>query len=77
MKMHELNAAELKEVNGGSLLSSGDSTSQGGILGNLGIGNLLSFGQASQNGSDYQASSFSLGNGISTSIGGIISQLTK
>lgn len=73
MKMQELNYTELQEVNGGSLLG-GASTSggQGGLLGSLGIDNLLSFQQGSKNGDQAQASSFSLGNGITSSLGGIL-----
>lgn len=77
MKMHELNEVEMKEVNGGSLFNSGDSSSNSGIGGSLGIGNLLSFSQASQNGDDKQASSFSLGNGINLDLAGIFNQMTQ
>lgn len=77
MKTQELNAAELKEVNGGSIFNSGDSANQSGIAGMLGVGNLLSFSQASQNGDDWQQSSFSLGNGISTDLGSMLSQITR
>ena len=68
MKMQELNNTELLEVNGGS---SSNSSTQGGILGSLGIGNLLSFGTESQNGDQSSASAFSLGNGIKSSLGGV------
>jgi bacteriocin-like protein len=75
MKMQELNNTELQEVNGGSIFGGNDtSSSQSGILGSLGIGNLLSFGSASQNGDQSSASAFSLGNGISSSLGGIFGQ---
>jgi bacteriocin-like protein len=75
MKMQELNNTELQEVNGGSLLGGNDnSSSQGGLLGSLGIGNLLSFQSASQNGDQSQSTSFSLGNGITSSLGGIFGQ---
>lgn len=77
MKTQELNLNELREVNGGSLLGSGDSSSNSGLTGMLGIGNLLSFSQASQNGDDKQASSFSLGNGINLDLGSMFSQLTQ
>jgi hypothetical protein len=77
MKTQELKAAELKEINGGSILNSGDSSSSSGIGGALGIGNLLSFSQASQDGDDAQASSFSLGNGINTDVASMFDQLTK
>jgi hypothetical protein len=68
MKMHELNAAELQEVNGGT---SSNSSSEGGILGSLGIGNLLSYSSSSKNGDQSQSTSFSLGNGISSAVGGM------
>jgi len=74
MKMQELNHTELQEVNGGSLLGLGgndSSSSQGGILGSLGIDNLLSYSSASKNGDQSSSSSFSLGNGIMSSLGGI------
>lgn len=77
MKTQELNLNELKEINGGSLLGSGDSSSSSGLTGILGIGNLLSFSQASQNGDDKQASSLSIGNGVGLDLGGFISQLTR
>lgn len=77
MKTQELNLQELKEINGGSLLNSGDSSSSSGIGGALGIGNLLSFSQASQNGDDWQASSFSLGNGINLDVAQMAHQLTE
>lgn len=75
MKMQELSHTELQEVNGGSLLGLGGantSAGQGGLLGSLGIDNLLSFQQASQNGDQAQGSSFTLGNGIQSSLGGIL-----
>lgn len=75
MKMQELNNAELQEVNGGSIFGGNDSSSSNsGLLGNLGIGNLLSFSSSSQNGDQSRSSSFSLGNGITSSLGGIFSQ---
>ncbi|MEO3407657.1 bacteriocin-type signal sequence-containing protein [Mucilaginibacter gossypiicola] len=75
MKMQELNHTELQEVNGGSLLGLGGANTSGGesgLLGSLGISNLLSFQQGSQNGDQAQASSFTLGNGITSSLGGIL-----
>ncbi|QXV65984.1 hypothetical protein FPZ42_17075 [Mucilaginibacter achroorhodeus] len=77
MKMQEMNLAELQEVNGGSIFGNNSSSSQGGLLGSLGIGNLVSFGSESQNGDQHSASSFSLGNGIDTSLGGIFSKGTS
>lgn len=78
MKMQEMNAAELQEVNGGSIFGGNDSSSSSsGLLGSLGIGNLLSFQSASQNGDQSKASSFSLGNGITSSLGGIFNQGSK
>jgi hypothetical protein len=77
MKTQELNLNEMREINGGSLLGSGDSSSNSGLGGALGIGNLLSFSQASQDGDDRQASSFSLGNGINLDAIGILNQMTE
>jgi bacteriocin-like protein len=83
MKMQELNHTELQEVNGGALLGGllgGDnstSSSQGGILGSLGIGNLLSYQSASKNGDQATATSFSLGNDITSSLGGIFGNSQK
>jgi len=77
MKTQELNAKELKAINGGGLLGSNDSSSDSSLIGSLGIGNLLSFQQASQDGDEYQASSFSLGNGINLNLGGMFKQLTQ
>ncbi|OOQ58761.1 hypothetical protein [Mucilaginibacter pedocola] len=79
MKMQELNNAELLEVNGGSIFGGNDSssTSNSGLLGNLGIGNLLSFQTASQDGDESSASSLSIGNGITSSLGGIFGQTSS
>lgn len=75
MKMQELNNTELREVNGGSIFGGNDSSSsESGLLGNLGIGNLLSFSSSSQNGDQSKSSSFSLGNGITSSLGGLFNQ---
>jgi bacteriocin-like protein len=72
MKMQEMNYTELQEVNGGSIFGGNDSSSSNsGLLGGLGIDNLLSFQSASQNGDQSKASSFTLGNGITSSLGGI------
>ncbi|MFD0751880.1 hypothetical protein ACFQZS_17130 [Mucilaginibacter calamicampi] len=79
MKMQELNNAELQEVNGGSIFGGNDSSSssESGLIGNLGVGNLLSFQSASRDGDESSASSFSLGNGITASLGGILNQLSS
>lgn len=74
MKMHELNETQLQEVNGGSLFGTDSSTSQSGLSGILNIGNLLSSQSASQNGDQASASSFSIGNGITSSLGSIFGQ---
>jgi bacteriocin-like protein len=74
MKTQELNAKELMEINGGGLFG-GDSSSSSGLAGGLGIGNLLSFGTASQDGDEASASTFSLGNGISASLEKITSSV--
>jgi hypothetical protein len=74
MKTQELNAKELMEINGGGLFG-GDSASQSGLAGGLGIGNLLSFSTASQDGDESSASSLSLGNGISASLSQITNSL--
>ncbi|GAB3924105.1 hypothetical protein [Mucilaginibacter myungsuensis] len=75
MKTQELNSQELKAINGGGLFD--DSSSNSGLMGSLGIGNLLSFSQASQDGDEKQASSLSLGNGIGLDLGSMFSQLTQ
>ncbi|GAB3924109.1 hypothetical protein [Mucilaginibacter myungsuensis] len=75
MKTQELKNAELKEVNGGGLFD--DSASNSGVAGSLGIGNLLSFSQASQDGDEAQASNFSAGNGIGLDLGSVFSKITK
>jgi hypothetical protein len=77
MKMQELNVAELQEVNGGSIFGNSTSSSDSGLLGSVGIGNLLSYQTASKNGDQETASSFSLGNGITSSLGGIFGQGSK
>lgn len=77
MKMQDLNAMELSEVNGGSLLGLGgndSSSSQGGLFGSLGIDNLLSYQSESKNGDQSRSTSLSLGNGILGSLGGIFGQ---
>ncbi len=77
MKTQELNLNELKEINGGGLFGNSDSSSDSSLIGSLGIGNLLSFSQASQDGDEYQASSFSLGNGINLDLGSMFKQITQ
>ncbi|OOQ58758.1 hypothetical protein [Mucilaginibacter pedocola] len=66
----ELSKEELEQTNGGS--DSASSTNSG-LLGNIGIGNLASGGTASQDGDEASASHFSLGNGITGDLGGILS----
>jgi hypothetical protein len=68
MKTQELNAQELREINGGSFLGGSDGSSNSGLGLGLGIGNLLSFSSASKDGDRESASSFSIGNNISTSL---------
>jgi|GEM_PF-1387503 len=75
MKTQELNLKELNEINGGGLFN--DSSSNSGLAGSLGIGNLISFSQASQDGDEYQASSFSAGNGIGLDLGSMFSKITQ
>lgn len=64
----EMTQKELEETNGGNSTSA----AQSGLAGDLGIGNLASFSSSSQNGDQSRSSSFSLGNGIDTSLGGIL-----
>jgi len=75
MKTQELNLKELNEINGGGIFD--DSSSNGGLVGGLSIGNLLSFSQASRDGDEQQASAFSLGNGIGLNLGSVFNQLTQ
>lgn len=77
MKTKKLSKKELKETNGGSLLNSGDSSSSNALGGSLGIGNLLSTSQSSQNGDDSQSSSFSAGNGINLDAAQISKKMTE
>jgi hypothetical protein len=77
MKTQKLKKDDLKEVNGGSILNSGDSSSSSGLGGALGIDNLASYDQASQDGDDSQASSFSAGNGINTDAASIANKMTR
>jgi bacteriocin-like protein len=64
----KLTQKELKEINGGNSTSA----NQSGLIGDLGIGNLASFSSSSQNGDQSSSSSFSAGNDIDTSLGGIL-----
>lgn len=68
MKTQELNEKELREINGGSIFGSSDGSSNSGLAGGLGIGNLLSFSNSSTDGDRSQSSSFSLGNNIGVSL---------
>jgi hypothetical protein len=73
MKTQDLNAAELREINGGSILGGSDGSNQSGLAGSLGIDNLLSFATQSQDGDESSATGFSLGNGITADL----SKITK
>ncbi len=75
MKMQELNQNELKSVNGGGLFSNDDSSNSGGILGTIGIGNLLSYENASQDGDEATWNSGSIGNGINLNLGGMFDNM--
>ena len=75
MKLQELNQEELNAINGGGLFGNSDSSNSGGLLGSIGIGNLLSFSSYSKDGDEEQASSFSLGNGINLDLGGMFDSL--
>lgn len=77
MKFQELNQNETTEVNGGGLFGNSDSSNSGGLLGNIGIGNLLSFSTSSQDGDESSSSSFSLGNGINLDLGGVFNSLNS
>ncbi|GAA3970999.1 hypothetical protein GCM10022246_24390 [Pedobacter ginsengiterrae] len=75
MKMQELNLNEMKEINGGGIFGNNDSASSGGLGGSLGIGNLLSFSNSTQDGDESSNTSFSLGNNIGGSLAGIFDSL--
>ncbi|MES2455681.1 MAG: hypothetical protein V4594_09085 [Bacteroidota bacterium] len=77
MKLQELNQEELNTVNGGGLFNNSDSASNGGILGSIGIGNLLSASSYSKDGDEESASSTSIGNGINLDLGGVFNSLTS
>ncbi|MES2829713.1 MAG: hypothetical protein V4687_16265 [Bacteroidota bacterium] len=75
MKLQELNQEELNAINGGGLFDSSDSSSNGGILGAIGIGNLLSTESYSKDGDEESWSSTSLGNGINLDLGGLFNSM--
>lgn len=77
MKMQDLNLTEMKEINGGGLFGNNNSSSNGGLLGSIGIGNLLSFQTASKDGDEASASSLSIGNNIGGSLAGLFDSLSK
>lgn len=78
MKLQELNATEMKEINGGGLFSSNsDSQSSNGFAGSLGIGNLFSSSSHSSNGDQSSSSSYSAGNGIDLNLGGIFESMSR
>jgi len=77
MKVQELNLTEMKEINGGGLFGGNDSANSGGLLGSIGIGNLLSFQTASQDGDEASASSLSIGNNIGGSLAGLFDSLNS
>jgi hypothetical protein len=75
MKLQELNREELNAINGGGLFGNNDSSNSGGLMGSIGIGNLLSFSSHTKDGDEEQMSSFSLGNGINLDLGGMFDSL--
>lgn len=75
MKLQELNLNEMKDINGGGLFGNNDSSNSGGLVGNLGIGNLLSFQSQTQDGDEASASAFSLGDNINLNLGGVFDSL--
>ena len=77
MKLQELNLNEMKEINGGGLLGGNDSANSGGLLGSIGIGNLLSFSNETQDGDESSKTSVSLGNNIGGSLQGLFQSLTS
>ncbi|KQM76264.1 hypothetical protein ASE74_19620 [Pedobacter sp. Leaf216] len=77
MKLQELNLNEMKEINGGGLFGGNDSSNSGGLLGSIGIGNLLSFSNETQDGDESSKTSFSLGNNIGGSLQGLFQSLTS
>jgi len=77
MKMQELNLSEMKKINGGGLFGGNDSSSSSGLLGSIGIGNLLSFSNETHDGDESSKTSFSLGNDIGGSLQGLSQSLTS
>ncbi|MEN0094033.1 MAG: hypothetical protein AAGB30_01540 [Pedobacter sp.] len=77
MKMQELNLNEMRAINGGGLFGNNDSSNSGGLLGSIGIGNLLSYENSSQDGDESTHSSGSIGNGINLDLGGIFHNMTE
>ena len=75
MRMQELNLNEMKTINGGGLFGNNDSSNSGGLLGSIGIGNLLSYETSSQDGDESTHSSGSIGNGINLDLGGIFNSM--
>lgn len=73
MKLQELNLNEMKEINGGGLFGNNDSSSSGDLLGNIGIGQLISIQTYSKDGDKETASSFSVGKDINLDLGGMLS----
>ena len=82
MKLQELNNQELKEINGGGLLSgllggsNNGSATENGLLANLSIGSLLSFSSMSQDGDESSSTSLSLGEGIGLDLGSMLRSIT-
>ncbi|MHA4896212.1 hypothetical protein ACXZ1K_15780 [Pedobacter sp. PWIIR3] len=74
---NELTEKELRETNGGGLLGGNDSSSDSGLAGSVGIGNLLSTSSSSQDGDESSSSSTSVGNGINADLGAISKKLTS
>jgi hypothetical protein len=64
----KLSKKELQDTNGGNSTSA----SQSGLLGGLDIANLASGSSSSHNGDQSKSSSFSIGNGITSDLGGIL-----
>ncbi|MES2828604.1 MAG: hypothetical protein V4687_10625 [Bacteroidota bacterium] len=76
-KNQELTEKELQETNGGGLLGGDDSSSDSGLAGTVGIGNLLSTSSSSQDGDESSSSSTSIGNGINADLGAITKKMTS
>ncbi|MDQ7947964.1 MAG: hypothetical protein REI78_15370 [Pedobacter sp.] len=67
----------MRAINGGGLFGNNDSSNSGGLLGSIGIGNLLSYENSSQDGDESTHSSGSIGNGINLDLGGIFHNMTE